>query len=159
MCYLEACTLECPFHIIRRFACLNPTDVDSLGRHHDLLHVCLLQILIPEPWSKSLKRNIHFQQLPPVLLELLSAEVFGHIIRWQVCLIRHPHPIKSAEGHHQGFPLESCPIKVVPDRNIYYYSSFGLKIYLAMAANVAVENSTRAHVVFLRRILILSTSP
>ena len=103
MCYLEACTLECPFHIIRRFACLNPTDVDSLGRHHDLLHVCLLQILIPEP---------------PVLLELLSAEVFGHIIRWQVCLIRHPHPIKSAEGHHQGFPLESCPIKVVPDRNI-----------------------------------------
>lgn len=103
MWYLEACTLECPLHIIWRFACLDPTDVDRLGRHHDLLHVCLLQILIPEP---------------PVLLELLSAEVFGHIIRRQVRLIRHPHPIKPAEGAHQGFPLQSGPIKVVPGRNV-----------------------------------------
>ena len=118
MCYLEASTLECPLYIIGRFARLDPTDVDRLSRHHDLLHVCLLQILIPEPWSKSLKRNIHFQQLPPVLLELLSAEVFGHIICRQVCLIRHPHPIKPAEGHHQRFPLQSCPIKVVPGRNV-----------------------------------------
>ena len=119
MCYLEACTLECPFHIIRRFACLNPTDVDSLGRHHDLLHVCLLQILIPEPCGGiSQKSNISSEQLPSVLLELLPTEVFGHVIRGQVRLIWHSHSIKPAEGHHQRFPLQSCPIKVVPGGNM-----------------------------------------
>ena len=55
MGYLEACTLECPFHIVWRFACLDPTDVDCLCRHHNLLHVCLLQFLIPKPWRKSSK--------------------------------------------------------------------------------------------------------
>ena len=61
-------------------------------------------------------KNLNFllAQLPPVLLELLATEVFGHIICRQVRLIWHPHSIKPAEGHHQGFPLQSCSIKVVP---------------------------------------------
>ena len=63
--------------------------------------------------------NIFFEQsLPSILLELLPTEVFGHIIRRQVRLIWHSHPIKSAEGHHQGFTLQSCSIKVVPGENL-----------------------------------------
>ena len=58
--------------------------------------------------------------LPFVFLELLPTEVFGHVIRRQVGLVRHPHPVKPAEGDHQGLALEGCAVQVVPGQMIDY---------------------------------------
>ena len=107
--------------------------MDCFGWQHDLLHVSFLQVLVPEPWKEDLVTATdphNATSLPFVFLELLPTEVFGHVIRRQVGLVRHPHPVKPAEGDHQGLALEGCAVQVVPGQMIDYSINCQLELTL-----------------------------